>query len=86
MKKEEFQQLIGKTIKKIESYKVKGYDDTGNLKITFTDNSFVFIEAGYGNYTGNSEDEYPTKINILPLNFQLFELEPIKNENEEVEI
>ena len=38
------------------------YDDTGWLKLDFTDGTHCVIGAGYGSYTGESEDEYPTCI------------------------
>lgn len=58
--------LKGKTIEKVEQYKSTVYDDTGYLKITFTNGEHVFIESNYDTYTGESEDEYPTGIEIHP--------------------
>jgi hypothetical protein len=56
--------LVGKTISAIQKMKPVNYDDTGYLKIMFTDGSTCYIVAGYSSYTGQSEDEYPTTIGI----------------------
>lgn len=58
----EYKDLIGKTIKSISQKKLKGYDDTGFLEITFTDNTRAIIVAYYGEHTGESIEEYPTGI------------------------
>ena len=42
----------------------KGYDDSGYLRLDFTDGTYCYIVAGYGGYTGGSLDEYPTNIRI----------------------
>lgn len=58
-------ELIGKTIINIEKKKLKDYDDNGYLEIEFNDGLKIVIEATYGCYTGDSEDEYPTDIKII---------------------
>lgn len=60
----EFENLIGKTIKSATQKKLKNCDDTGFLVLDFTDGTTTTIVASYGGYTGNSEDEYPTHIEI----------------------
>jgi hypothetical protein len=77
IKENKLKKLVGKTIKSVEQCKAKDTDDSGYLKITFTDDSFVFIESYYGDFTGNSYDEYPTGINIF-YNINLTETEIIK--------
>ena len=56
--------LIGKTITEAEIMKMPAYDDDGWLRLTFTDGTKAVIVASYGGYTGRSEDEYPTRIDI----------------------
>lgn len=56
--------IIGKTIAKITEMKKPQYDDTGWLKMDFTDGTHCIIWAGYGSWTSHSEDEYPTCIGI----------------------
>ena len=56
--------LVGKTISSITQMKLREYDDMGFLKLEFTDGTFCFIIGGYGGYTGGSEDEYQTVINL----------------------
>jgi len=59
------QYLVGKMIKEVKPLKLKGYDDEGYLKITFTDNSYVVIESYYEKEkTEKSFGEYQTKIKI----------------------
>jgi hypothetical protein len=53
-----FQDAIGKTIKRIERIGLKDFDDEPYVKFIFTDNTELVIEAGYGDYTGKSKDEY----------------------------
>lgn len=53
MNKKDF---TGKTILDIVRMKSIGFDDEDCVKITFTDNSYVYIVAGYTYYTGNSID------------------------------
>lgn len=57
-------EIIGKTISKVVKMKAIGHDDSGWLKLEFTDSSSVLIEARYGCYSGNSLGEYPTRIAI----------------------
>jgi len=49
--------ITGKTITKVTEMKKPEYDDTGWLKIDFTDGTHCVIYAGYFGYTGKSEDE-----------------------------
>jgi hypothetical protein len=56
--------IIGKTISKVTRMKKPEYDDTGWLKLDFTDGTCCVIWSSYGGYTGSSEDEYPTCIGI----------------------
>lgn len=56
--------IIGKTISAASLMKRDGYDDEGWLKLEFSDGTFCVVVAGYGCYTGNSNDEYPTYIDI----------------------
>ena len=56
--------IIGKTITSVTEMKMPEFDDTGWLKLDFSDGTYCVICAGYGSYTGNSEDEYPTRIGI----------------------
>ena len=56
--------ITGKTIAKVTEMKKPEYDDTGWIKLDFTDGTHCVIWAGYGGYTGDSEDEYPTCIGI----------------------
>jgi hypothetical protein len=56
--------LIGKTIESIYKCKLKDYDDTGYLHVTFTDGTKILIESTYGNWTSQSKEEYPTGIYI----------------------
>lgn len=58
-------ELIGKTIKAANIMQKQGYDDTGYLKLEFTDGTFVVIVSFYDEeYTRNSEGEYPTRIEL----------------------
>ena len=51
--------LVGKTIKQAKISKIsKEFDDEPYLDLEFTDGKKIRIVADYGNYTGNSEDEY----------------------------
>lgn len=70
--------MIGKTIAKVEYYRLKRYDDTPYLKLSFTDGTFVFIEGGYGGYTGNSSDEYRTYIKVMPEGIRPVSIRKIK--------
>ncbi len=56
--------ITGKTIAKATKMKLPQYDDTGWLKLEFTDGTSCVIVAGYGEWTSESEDEYPTRIHI----------------------
>jgi hypothetical protein len=56
--------ITGKTIAQVTEMKKPEYDDTGWLKLDFTDGTHCVIWAGYDSYTGDSEDEYPTCIGI----------------------
>ncbi len=56
--------LVGKTITSAEIRGIKGYDDEPYLDLEFNDGTKVTVEASYGGYTGESEDEYPCFIGI----------------------
>ena len=56
--------LIGKTIASAETMKRPGFDDSGWLRLAFTDGTIAVVVARYGDWTGDSEDEYPTSIYI----------------------
>ena len=60
----EFSAMIGKTISDVKRMKLRNYDNQGFLKVDFTDGTHCVIEGGYGSYTGRSEDEYITVIEI----------------------
>lgn len=60
----EFKDLIGKTIIGATQKRLDRYDDEGYLELNFSDGTHAVIVASYGAYTGDSEDEYPTKIYI----------------------
>lgn len=58
-------ELIGKTIKSADIMQSQGYDDTGYLKLEFTDGTFVVVVSFYDDkYTKNSSGEYPTRIEL----------------------
>jgi len=61
----DFKDLIGKTIVSAEQLEHPSYDDSGWLKLTFSDNTSAVIISGYGDHTGDSSDEYPTYISIV---------------------
>ena len=56
--------IDGKTVAKVARMKKPEYDDSGWLKLEFTDGTFCVIVACYGDFTGDSEGEYPTTIGI----------------------
>ena len=57
--------ITGKTIAKVTKMKKPEFDDAGWIKLDFTDGTICIIMAGYHeNYTGSSECEYPTWIEI----------------------
>lgn len=56
--------LVGKTILSTTVMKRAGRDDAGWLKLEFADGTSCVIVASYGLHTGDSEDEYPTRIYI----------------------
>jgi len=53
-----------KTIRSAIIMKRPDYDDVGYLCLYFTDGTKCLVTAGYGGYTGKSEDEYPTNIGV----------------------
>jgi hypothetical protein len=67
--------LVGKTIKSATQLKFKKYDDDGFLLSEFTDRSRCLIESAYGGYTGESYDEYPSRIGIYKEDDEDFSLE-----------
>ena len=60
----EFKDLIGKTITVATVKKLAKYDDEGFLELKFSDGTEALIIGGYIGFTGKSEDEYPTYIEI----------------------
>jgi hypothetical protein len=63
----DIQNLVGKTIKAIAYRDIEDndwgkHDDEPYLDIEFTDGTKVTVVATYGDYTGNSADEYPRYI------------------------
>jgi hypothetical protein len=60
-----FFHMTGKTIVSAEQKTIKGYDDEGFLELKFSDGQTCAIISDYGGYTGNSRDEYKTKIKIF---------------------
>lgn len=56
--------IVGKTIKSVTKCKHPYYDDTGFIKLLFDDGSECTIISRFGYYTGESYDEYPSKIYI----------------------
>ena len=73
-----FKDLIGKTITGVTKKKVVDCDDNGFLELKFSDGSTALIVASYGEWTGESEEEYPTR--ILICNKYEAELEDCENE------
>jgi hypothetical protein len=57
--------IINKTIKDIQKYGYEEYTDIDRIKITFTDDTCIFIIASYGCYEGGTLDEYPSTIEVL---------------------
>jgi hypothetical protein len=62
------QDLIGKTINSAYFMKHISTDDTGYIKLNFTDNTEIIIQ-GYcdSEWTDNSQGEYPTRINFYEI-------------------
>ena len=60
----DFKDLVGKTITSSKQMRKVRCDDDGYLELTFSDGSAATIIASYGEYTGNSDGEYPTQISI----------------------
>ena len=58
----EYENLIGKTIVAVKQKKLIGHDDDGFLEMQFSDGTKAIIVAYYSEFTGDSEDEYPTGI------------------------
>lgn len=59
-------EMIGKTITSVDFMTLKGFDDEGFLRLKFSDGTSCIILGGYKSYTGDSADEYPTYIEVLP--------------------
>lgn len=57
-------ELIGKLITSAEKMRKENHDDEGWLKLSFSDGTCCVVVAGYGGYTGDSEDEYPTYLTV----------------------
>jgi hypothetical protein len=64
-KKLELNHLVGKTIASVTKMKKPQFDDEGWLRLEFTDGTSCVIVASYQDYTGDSENEYPTLIKIV---------------------
>ena len=72
-----FKELVGKTIREADVCRLFGtknhygelqdFDDEGHLRLVFTDGTACVIVSTYGGYTGESIDEYQTKIRICNL-------------------
>lgn len=59
------QDLVGKTIKSAHFMKHISTDDTGYLKLNFTDDTEIIVQGYYEDqWSGNSGGEYPTRINF----------------------
>lgn len=56
--------LVGKTVAAATRLEKPGYDDEGWLRLTFTNGTACVLVAGYGEYTGNTEGEYPTHLRV----------------------
>lgn len=58
--------MIGKTIADATQMKRPEYDDTGWIKLTFTDGTAVVITASFAEYNhrANVMDEYATRISV----------------------
>jgi hypothetical protein len=59
-----FQEMIGKTVAAVKQQKLAKWDDEGFLRVEFTDGTHCTIVGGCGGYTGDSEGEYITRIEI----------------------
>jgi len=60
-----FNDLVGKTIVSVTKLQHRDYPtDHGFLRLGFSDGNHVVIISYFGDYTGNSEEEYPTGIGI----------------------
>jgi hypothetical protein len=69
--------LIGKTIKSATQMKHPTFDDDGWLLLKFTDGTECLITASYSGYTGESEDEYPTRIGVTDTTLESVDLIPV---------
>ena len=56
--------LVGRTIRKASYRCVKDCDDAPFIDLEFTDNTKTTITAYYGEFTGESEYEYPSFIMV----------------------
>lgn len=61
----DFKWLEGKTVATATVMKKPEYDDTGWVRLTFSDGSECVINGSYSGYTGESEDEYPERLFIF---------------------
>ena len=59
------QELVGKTIESATRMGSVLTDDTGWIELRFTDGTLCVIESSYGVYSGESEYDYPTHIEIV---------------------
>lgn len=61
----QFADLIGKTITAADLMKLPRYDDTGWLRLTFSDGTSCVIVSSGDEYTGDSLEEYRQEISIV---------------------
>jgi len=62
--KQNADELVGKRIKSATIMGYKEYDDEPILLLIMEDGTQFNVNAGYGGYTGKSEEEYPTYIHV----------------------
>ena len=60
--KETFSELIGKKIISAEVIYNKNHDDINEVILTCDDSKKYSIISSFGDYTGNSKEEYPSYI------------------------
>lgn len=58
----DWKSIEGKTIKTATPMKKPRYDDEAWCVLEFTDGTQCVAVAGFGGYTGHSEDEYPCHV------------------------
>ncbi len=71
-----FEDLVGKTITSAKVKKLKDYNDDGFLALEFSDGTAAIITSYYGEWSGDSLDEYPTHIDITDkIRYDLIDIE-----------